>query len=137
MGVLTGGQIWLGLLFLKALETKWAVTKTDSRGLVEFLNWEHCCVVQSHATSGSKMALPQRIRLSRYSQLGFLKALVFLYFRQFYCFFMLFIVNFECGHDWQMGDFPVKIIWDVFDYFPVCLSTFLTVVLYGHDPMNS
>ena len=59
----------------KALETKWAVTKTDSRGLVEFLNWEHCCVVQSHATSGSKMALPQRIRLSRYSQLGFLKAL--------------------------------------------------------------
>ena len=24
--------------FFKALETKWAVTKTDSRGLVEFLN---------------------------------------------------------------------------------------------------
>ena len=45
-------------------------------------------------------------------------------------------INLIHRHGLQVEIFPVKIIWDVFDNFPVWLWTFLTILLCGHDPTN-
>ena len=59
-------------------------------------------------------------------------------FWQFYHFIMRFFVNFlTVTMPYRWKNFPVKIIWDFFDNFTVWLWTFLTIVLYGCEPINS
>ena len=57
-------------------------------------------------------------------------------FDNFNAFSWNYLSIFDCHHALQMVNFPVKIIWDFFDNFTVWLWTFLTIVLYGHDPMK-